>query len=169
MVELAIGLGLALSLVVSELFGVASAGLVAPGYLALYLDQPARIAATLLVALVTWAVVRFGIGRLVVLYGRRRFTVTVLTGFLINVAAAQAGVWLPPEAGGLRAVGVIVPGLIANAALSQGIVTSVGVTLLVAAAVRLISDGAGSCLNRTSRAADASPSARRCSPGPARS
>lgn len=138
MVELAIGLGLALSLVVSELFGVASAGLVAPGYLALYLDQPARIAATLLVALVTWAVVRFGIGRLVVLYGRRRFTVTVLTGFLINVAAAQAGVWLPPEAGGLRAVGVIVPGLIANAALSQGIVTSVGVTLLVAAAVRLI-------------------------------
>lgn len=138
MVELAIGLGLTLSLVVSELFGVTSAGLVAPGYLALYLDQPARIAATLLVAVATWAAVRFGFARLVVLYGRRRFGVTVLTGFLLNLAAAHAVFFLPDEAAGLRAVGFIVPGLIANAALSQGIASAFGVTLLVAAAVRLI-------------------------------
>ena len=60
MIEVAIGIGLTLSLIVSEVFGVASAGLVVPGYLALYLDQPWRLAATFLVALSTLAVVRTG-------------------------------------------------------------------------------------------------------------
>lgn len=138
MVELAIGLGLTLSLVVSELFGVSSAGLVVPGYLALYLDQPSRVAATFIVALAAWAAVRFGFSRLVVLYGRRRFGVTVLTGFLLNAAMDNLLVALPPEAAGLRAIGYIVPGLIANTALQQGVGMTVGLTLLVAAAVRLI-------------------------------
>jgi gamma-polyglutamate biosynthesis protein CapC len=137
-VELAIGLGITLSLIVSELVGVSAAGLVVPGYLALYLDQPARIAATFLVALTTWAVVRFGLGRLVVLYGRRRFGITVLTGFLLNAALDRLLFALPPEAAGLRAIGYIVPGLIANTALQQGVGSTVGLTLLVAAVVRLI-------------------------------
>ena len=138
MIELAIGLGLTLSLIVSELFGVASAGLVVPGYLALYLDQPGRIAATFLVAFATWALVQFGFSRLVVLYGRRRFGVTVLLGFLLNAALNHLQWFLPPEADGLRAIGYIVPGLIANAALSQGVWITVGLTLLVSATVRLL-------------------------------
>ncbi len=138
MVELAIGLGLALSLILSELVGLSSAGLVVPGYLALYLDQPARLAATFLVALGTWAAVKFGFARLVVLYGRRRFGITVLTGFLLNAALDHLLFVLPPEAAGLRAIGYIVPGLIANTALQQGVAATVGLTLLVAAAVRLI-------------------------------
>jgi poly-gamma-glutamate biosynthesis protein PgsC/CapC len=137
-VELAIGLGLALSLILSELVGLSSAGLVVPGYLALYLDQPARLAATFLVALGTWAAVKFGFARLVVLYGRRRFGITVLTGFLLNAALDHLLFVLPPEAAGLRAIGYIVPGLIANTALQQGVAATVGLTLLVAAAVRLI-------------------------------
>ena len=138
MVELAIGLGLTLSLILSELVGLSSAGLVVPGYLALYLDQPARLAATFLVALGTWAALKFGFARLVVLYGRRRFGITVLTGFLLNAALDHLLFVLPPEAAGLRAIGYIVPGLIANTALQQGVAATVGLTLLVAAAVRLI-------------------------------
>jgi len=137
-IELAIGLGLTLSHVVSEVFGLASAGLVVPGYLALYLDQPARVAATFLVAGATWAAIRYGASRVVVLYGRRRFGVTVLAGFLLNAALDHAAFALPAEAGGLRAIGYIVPGLIANTALTQGVWVTAGTTLLVAAAVRLI-------------------------------
>ena len=137
MVELAIGLGLLFSLVTSELFGLASAGLVVPGYLALYLDQPWRLAATLLVALATWGVVRFGIGRLVVLYGRRRFAVTVLTGYALNAGLQHLVVALPSESIELRAIGYIVPGLMANTALVQGPIVTVAVTVLVAGAVRI--------------------------------
>lgn len=137
MVELAIGLGLVLSLVVSEVFGLASAGLVVPGYLALYLDQPGRLAATVLVATLTWALVRFGIARAIVLYGRRRFAVTVLVGYLLNAALEQAVLALPAVPMELRAVGYIVPGLIANTALVQGPFVTLGMTFLVAALVRL--------------------------------
>ncbi len=138
MVELAIGLGLTLSLVASEVFGVASAGLVVPGYLALYIDQPWRVAATLAVALGTWAAVRHGLERLVVLYGRRRFGITVLTGFLLNAALDHTLAFLPPEAAGLRAIGYIVPGLIANTALAQGVWVTLGMTFLVAGIVRVV-------------------------------
>jgi gamma-polyglutamate biosynthesis protein CapC len=73
-----------------------------------------------------------------VLYGRRRFGLTVLVGFLLNAGVAHLAACLPPEAAGLRAVGYIVPGLIANTALTQGLGVTVGLTFLVAAAVRLI-------------------------------
>lgn len=139
MVELAIGLGLVVSLLLSEVFGLASAGLVVPGYLALYLDQPARLAATISVALVTWAAVRFGLAQLVVLYGRRRFAVTVLTGYLLNAALEQLVLALPAAPPfELRAIGYIVPGLIANTALTQGPLVTVGMTFLAAAVVRLV-------------------------------
>jgi gamma-polyglutamate biosynthesis protein CapC len=137
-VELAIGLGLVFSLVLTELFGLASAGLVVPGYLALYLDRPGRLAATVVVALATWAVVRFGLSRLVVLYGRRRFAVAVLTGYLLNASLEFVVLTIPADSLELRAIGYIVPGLMANAALSQGPLTSFGMTFVVAALVRLV-------------------------------
>jgi len=49
-VELALGIGITLNLVLTEVIGLGSAGLVVPGYLALYLNQPARLLATWLVA-----------------------------------------------------------------------------------------------------------------------
>jgi poly-gamma-glutamate biosynthesis protein PgsC/CapC len=138
MVELAIGIGLVVSLLLSEVFGLASAGLVVPGYLALYLDQPARLGATIGVAIATWAAVRFGIARLVVLYGRRRFAVTVLTGYLLNAALEQLTLAWPDASLELRTIGYIVPGLIANTALAQGPLVTLGMTFLAAAAVRLL-------------------------------
>lgn len=138
MVELAIGIGLVVSLIVSEAFGLASAGLVVPGYLALYLDQPGRIAATIIVALLTWATVRFGLSRLAVLYGRRRFAVTVLVGYLLNASLEHLLLLTPSAPLELRAIGYIVPGLIANTALAQGPFITLGMTFLVAALVRVI-------------------------------
>ncbi len=138
MLELAIGLGLTLNLLLTELAGVASAGLVVPGYLALYLTQPARLLGTLIVAIATWAAVRFGFARLLVLYGRRRFGVTILTGFVLNGLLADALRWLPDERPDLRAIGFIVPGLIANAALGQGVWPTIGATAIVTVLVRIL-------------------------------
>lgn len=138
MVELAIALGIAVSLLASEVVGVSAAGLVVPGYLALHLDQPARLAATFAVALATWALVRFGLSRLVVLYGRRRLAVAVLAGFLLNVLAERLLLALPSQPVDARVIGYIVPGLIASEAASQGVVPTFAMTLLVAVVVRLL-------------------------------
>jgi len=138
MVELAVALGIALNLVFAELFGFTSAGLVVPGYLALYLDQPSRLAATLLLSLATWAAVRHGLCRLVVLYGRRRLGVTVLVGFLLNALLNWTLRELPPQPLDMRIIGYIVPGIIANEIISQGIIPTLATTLLVAGLVRLL-------------------------------
>jgi gamma-polyglutamate biosynthesis protein CapC len=145
MVELALGLGIALNLLFTEVLGLASGGLVVPGYLALHLTQPARLLATLALGGATFAIVRYAIMRLVILYGRRRFGVTILTGFVLHglytwtLASA-------PAAADLRIVGYIVPGLIANASLSQGFWATIGMTLVIALLVRLLLAMAGGFL-----------------------
>ncbi len=138
MLESAIGIGITVNLLLTELFGLASAGLVVPGYLALYLSQPSRLAATAALALATWAAVRFGLARLIVLYGRRRFGVTILVGFLLNLLLLRALRSLPAEPLDLRAIGFIVPGLIANQALAQGVWVTLVMTALAAAVVRIV-------------------------------
>jgi poly-gamma-glutamate biosynthesis protein PgsC/CapC len=138
MVELALALGIAVNLVCTELFGLASGGLIVPGYLALHLNQPARIASTLAVAVLTWSVVRYGLMRLVILYGRRRFGVTVLTGFVFHglvTAWIGAAGQVPAD---VRVVGYLVPGLIASSALSQGLWPTLGMTLAITVIVRLL-------------------------------
>lgn len=138
MVELALGLGIAINLIFTELFGLMSGGLVVPGYLALHLSQPARVVATVAVGALTFVSVRYGLMRLIILYGRRRFGVTILTGFLWH-GLYLAGLGNVPGVGAdLRVVGYIVPGLMANAALTQGWWPTVGMTLLIAVIVRLI-------------------------------
>lgn len=138
MIEAALALGIAVNLICTEVFGLASGGLVVPGYLALHLDQPGRLLATFAVAAATWAGVRYGLMRLVVLYGRRRFGVTVLTGFLMQAGYSTllgAAAALPAD---LRAIGYLVPGLIAHTAIVQGVWPTVTMTLAGAIVVRLI-------------------------------
>ena len=142
MVEHALGLGIALNLLFTEVLGLTSGGLVVPGYLALHLAQPARLVATIAVGGATFAAVRYGFMQLVVLYGRRRFGVTILTGFVLHGLYTMALSSTPAPAD-LRVVGYIVPGLIANTALSQGFWATVGTTLTLALLVRLLLVAAG--------------------------
>jgi len=137
-VELSIALGMAINLLLTEWIGYTAAGLVVPGYLALHLTQPWRLLATFIVAMATWAVVRYGWMRWIILYGRRRTGVTILTGLLLNAAWEYTVPMVPPTAADLRVIGYIVPGLIAGEALSQGVWPTIGMTLLVSALVRLV-------------------------------
>ncbi len=54
MIELAITLGLIFSLLSYEVFGLAAGGIVVPGYIALLLSQPDRLAGIVLVSLSTY-------------------------------------------------------------------------------------------------------------------
>ena len=58
MIELAITLGLIISLLSYEVFGLAAGGIVVPGYIALQLAHPDRLAGTLAVSLVTYMIIK---------------------------------------------------------------------------------------------------------------
>lgn len=111
--------GVALSLLFSELTGLSPAGLVVPGYIALSLQTPGRVLYTLLIALLAWGVARL-LARWMILYGRRRFAVLILLSFLINALIVGGGV-LPYDPG---MIGVLVPGIIANEVEKQGALKS---------------------------------------------
>ncbi len=138
MIETALALGIIVNLIFTEAFGLASGGLIVPGYLALYLNHPDRVAATLVVGVVTWAAVRFGLMRVAVLYGRRRFGVTVLAGFVVHGLYVWVIGHAPGVPGDARVIGYLIPGLIANTALSQGLWPTLGMSLLGAVIVRLL-------------------------------
>ena len=59
MIEQAIGLGLVLSLIFSEIFGLAAGGMVVPGYLSLSIHEPIKVLATILASLGTYGLVWF--------------------------------------------------------------------------------------------------------------
>jgi poly-gamma-glutamate biosynthesis protein PgsC/CapC len=136
MIGASVTIGIIFSFFVSELTGLLAGGLVGPGYLALYLDQPWRVAATLFIAGITYLIVRI-LSNYFIIYGRRRFMALVLVGMLAGWVAGQAVAWLPGLGQDLRVVGYIIPGLIANDAYKQGFFRTAITTLAVAAMVRL--------------------------------
>ena len=111
--------GVAVSLLFSELTGLSPAGLVVPGYIALSLQTPRRVIYTLLIAMLAWGVARL-LERWVILYGRRRFAVLILLSFVINEVIVGVGP-LPYDPG---MIGVLVPGIIANEVEKQGVLKS---------------------------------------------
>lgn len=132
----AMGLSLVGALLAFELAGVSPGGLIVPGYLALLARHPQALAAIAAASLAVLLVTK-GIGRQIILFGRRRFVLMVLLGVLclrgieLGVAQLPAG---PVEAQGL---GYLVPGLIANDMEKQGVLPTLLMTILVTAAVRL--------------------------------
>jgi len=111
-------IGLVLALLWSEITDVSPGGIIVPGYLALYLGQPLRIAATLAVALMTLAAYRF-LARRLILFGRRRFVLTVLVGAVLAQAwlLILPGLFAAPA--GLRVIGWIIPGILASSLARQ--------------------------------------------------
>ena len=138
MVEQAIGLGLVISLIFSETLGLAAGGMVVPGYIALSLHEPTRIAGTLVTALCTLAVIEL-MSRFTLIYGRRRIVVAVLVGFCFGALSRYIPVFQMAEASlDLRAIGYVIPGLLANWMQRQGIVQTLCVMSTTAIIVRLL-------------------------------
>ena len=112
-------IGVAVSLLFSEFTGLSPAGLVVPGYIALSLQSPIRVAYTLIIALLAWASARL-LNRWMILYGRRRFAVLILLTYVLNALIVGSGI-LPFDPG---MIGAVIPGIIANEFEKQGITKS---------------------------------------------
>ena len=131
MLHTAIGISIILGFLSSEFLGLLTGGLVSAGYLAFFMGQPWRLASTLAMAVVIYFIT-LGLQKIIIIYGRRRFMTVILLSLL--------GTWLIEQGlygslGSLeidiRVVGFIIPGLIANDMLKQGVVkTLLGVGIL---------------------------------------
>lgn len=106
-------IGIVLALIYTEIMGLYPGGIIVPAYIALHLDQPSRALATILVACLSLVTYKLA-ARFYILFGKRRFVLMLLLGAFW----AQLFALLLPQffAAPLewRAIGWIIPGLLAN-------------------------------------------------------
>ena len=107
MIYQAIGIGIVVSFAFYEIVGLSPGGIVVPGYIALFLDQPIRILVTLLAALLTYFIVS-KLSNYIILYGRRRFLAMILIGFLLKWLIEEIIITIPISGIELRSIGYIV-------------------------------------------------------------
>ena len=136
MIEISIGLGIILSLVLSEALGVTAGGIIVPGYISLFLDQPVQVVSTFLVAILVWLIIK-GLSKVMFLYGKRRIVLALILGFLFGYLSRT--IYVDTESiKSVAVIGNIIPGLIANWMDRQGVVRTVSVVLLTAVIVKLL-------------------------------
>ncbi len=123
-------IGLFIAVIYVEIMDVYPGGIIVPAYMALYLDQPLRVLATILIAFLSLYTYKL-LSRFLILFGRRRFVLMVLLG------AVWAQIWfflLPhffSSPLGLRAIGWLIPGLLANNLEKQRLVPTLASMVVV--------------------------------------
>ena len=135
MAEISIGLGIFLSLILSESLGVTAGGIIVPGYIALYLHEPIQVVVTFLVAILVWVIIQ-GMGNVMFLYGKRRIVLALILGFFFGYISRNF-IYLSEDIGSVAVIGNIIPGLIANWMDRQGIIRTLSVVLLTSVMVKL--------------------------------
>lgn len=137
MIYQAIGIGIVASFAFYEIVGLSPGGIVVPGYIAIFLNQPLRILITLVIALLTYFIVIL-LSNYIIIYGRRRFFSMIIIGFLLKWLIEELIIKMPISGIELRSIGYIIPGLIANEMRRQGIFQTLYSLVIVSVIVRLI-------------------------------
>ena len=131
MLILTLVIGIMVSLALVELTGITAGAIIAPGYIALLLDQPQALIGVLIAVLGTHVIVSL-VAPWLFLYGTRRLTVSVLVGLVLATALGYARNEFVSETLIWAGLGYVVPGLIAHQCYRQGLLpTAIG--LLIAA------------------------------------
>ncbi len=127
-------LGIFISLIYSEITGFSPSGLIVPGYLAININNPERIAVTLLVSLLTFFIIKL-LSNYTIIYGKRQFALSVGIALIINLIFT--GFFITS----IGIIGNIIPGIIANEWTKEGLLISsisLGVVVLVIVLVMII-------------------------------
>lgn len=138
LLPLSVGIGLAVGLLFTELFGIAAGGMIVPGYLALYLTRPVNVALTVSGGVLTFLVVR-ALSSFVILYGRRRTVAMILVGYLLGLLLNWSLSGIEVKNGlEYEVIGFIIPGLIGLWLDRQGIVETLTTLVTASVVVRLL-------------------------------
>ncbi len=134
---LSVGIGLAVSLLFTEMFGIAAGGLIVPGYVALNLTKPVDVALTIGAGFATWAIVHT-LSSFTIIYGRRRTVLMILIGYLVGMLLRWSTGVYAHNSVDMTVIGFIIPGLIALWLDRQGVIETVAALITASVVVRLI-------------------------------
>lgn len=130
--------GLLLSLLFIAVTGYYPGGIIVPGYLVLYTDQPMRITGTLVAGLVAYGIYRLA-SRYLILFGKRRFVFLILISATLSFSFSYLLPMIFPVSIEMKMIGWVIPGLIANNFDRQGVVVTFSSMAIVLAVLLFIS------------------------------
>lgn len=134
----AIGLGLLISIFLTETIGLAAGGIVVPGYIALMLHHPFRVMGTVAVSLATYWVVK-ALSTVMLIYGRRLLVICILIGYLLGYLSKQFPlITISSFRFDVATIGFIIPGLMAYWMERQGVIPTISAMLVASVLTRLV-------------------------------
>ena len=132
-----IGVGMVLSLFLSETLGVTAGGIIVPGYIAMNIEDPYRLIITFGISIITFLIIKL-ISQFVLVYGKRRLVLALLIGFLLGYLTRTDNNLLSELSQiDFVVIGNIIPGLIANWMDRQGVLRTVCTVLISAGITKL--------------------------------
>lgn len=121
---IALVIGLILSLIFIEKTGFTPAALIVPGYIALIVEDPIYLLLVILISLVIYVVVTYGIAKITILDRNRKLVAMIGVSIAIMFILDYFLPIISIDIYELMAIGLIVPGLIAYTVSKQGMVFS---------------------------------------------
>ena len=91
--SIAIGLGMLISLILTESVGVTAGGLIVPGYIALNLHNPYMVLFTFLISLFTLLILNL-LSKFIIIYGKRRLVFCLLLSFILGSIVREFPLYL---------------------------------------------------------------------------
>ena len=132
-----IGIGMVLSLFLTETLGVTAGGIIVPGYIALNLESPERLVITFGISIITFLLIKL-LSQYIMVYGKRRLVLALLIGFLLGYLSRSENM-ITADLGttDFIVIGNIIPGLIANWMDRQGVLRTISTVLITAGITKL--------------------------------
>lgn len=130
---MALVIGLCISLLIEEFFGISAGGMIVPGYLAIVCDDIPHVLLIFAISFIVFLIVNFILPKFIILFGKRKFVATLLVGLIVKLFFELLfPVVMPFTVVAFRGIGVITPSLIANSYAKQGIRYTIPATLAAA-------------------------------------
>ena len=132
-----IGIGMVLSLFLTETLGVTAGGIIVPGYIAMNLESPQRLIITFGISILTFLIIKL-LSKFIMVYGKRRLVLALLIGFLFGYLSRSENM-ITADLGttDFIVIGNIIPGLIANWMDRQGVLRTISTVLITAGITKL--------------------------------
>lgn len=130
-------LGVIVSIIFFEITNISPGGIIVPGLMVLYIKQPERMIYTVIVAIITYFIVKF-ISKYLVIFGKRRFVIMIFTSILLNFILNLILNISSISMLNISIIGYTIAGLIANDIYKQGIKKTIPALVIVTAIVELI-------------------------------
>ena len=130
-------LGVILSIVFFEITNISPGGIIVPGLLVAYINQPERIVYTVIVSIITYLLVKI-LSRYVLVYGKRKFALMIIVSVVVNLILELLIHATSFSLINVAIIGYTIPGIIANDIYKQGIVKTIPSLVIVTLILELI-------------------------------